>query len=266
MGKARFGPDVLDGNPGHPEAGLGAPDARSAASSSMARPATTGADTILAEHVAGQVAERLDHVYVAPALCYGYTPYTDFPGTVSLRLETLEAMVRDVVFGYFKHGFRRCIVVNNHGPNEAAIEPVARDILRQYGVSLAILYPWKLAITWAKENFVEMSGEIGHGGEPTISVMMALAPGSSTRASFPITATCGARVTSTSPPTAPPVSRARKSGFQRPEDDPPQRGQRKLDVSHRGARRHRAGLRRRVRHPLRQELRRPRSGLTASSA
>lgn len=137
----------------------------------------TGADTILAEHVAGQIAERLDHVYVAPALCYGYTPYTDFPGTVSLRLETLEAMVRDVVFGYFEHGFRRCIVVNNHGPNEAAIEPVARDILRQYGVSLAILYPWKLAITWAKENFAEMSGQIGHGGEPTISVMMALAPG-----------------------------------------------------------------------------------------
>ena len=138
----------------------------------------TGADTILAEHVAGQVAERLDHVYVAPALCYGYTPVPDFPGTVSLRLETLEAMVRDVVFGYFKHGFRRCIVVNNHGPNEAAIEPVARDILRQYGVSLAILYPWKLAITWARENVVEMSGQIGHGGEPTISVMIALAPGS----------------------------------------------------------------------------------------
>lgn len=137
----------------------------------------TGADTILAEHVAGQVAERLDHVYVAPALCYGYTPYTDFPGTVSLRLETLEALVRDVVFGYFEHGFRRCIVVNNHGPNEAAIEPVARDIRRQYGVSLAILYPWKLAITWARENFAEMSGQIGHGGEPTISVMMALAPG-----------------------------------------------------------------------------------------
>jgi creatinine amidohydrolase len=137
----------------------------------------TGADTILAEHVAGQVAERLDHVYVAPALGYGYTPYTAFPGTVSLRLETLEALVRDVVFGYFEHGFRRCIVVNNHGPNEAAIEPVARDIRRQYGVGLAILYPWKLAITWARENVAEMSGQIGHGGEPTISVMMALAPG-----------------------------------------------------------------------------------------
>lgn len=136
-----------------------------------------GADTILAQHVADRVAERLDHVYVAPPLCYGYTPYTDFRGTVSLRLETLQALVRDVVHGYFKHGFRRCIVVNNHGPNEAAIEPVAREIGREYNVALAILYPWRLAITWAKENFPEMSGEIGHGGEPTISVMMALVPG-----------------------------------------------------------------------------------------
>lgn len=136
-----------------------------------------GADTILADHVADRVAERLDDVYVAPPLWYGHTPYTAFPGTVSLRLETLQALVRDVVTGYFEHGFRRCIIVNNHGPNEAAIEPVARDIRREYGASLAILYPWKLAISWAKENVPEMSGQIGHGGEPTISVMMTLAPG-----------------------------------------------------------------------------------------
>jgi creatinine amidohydrolase len=136
-----------------------------------------GADTILADHVAGHVAGQVDHVYVAPPLWYGYTPYTDFPGTISLRLETLQAVVRDVVTGYFEHGFRRCIIVNNHGPNEAAIEPVARDLRRQYGGSIAILYPWKLAISWARENVAEMSGQIGHGGEPTISVMMALAPG-----------------------------------------------------------------------------------------
>jgi creatinine amidohydrolase len=136
-----------------------------------------GADSILAEHVAERVAERLDHVYVAPPLWYGYTPYTDFPGTISLRLETLQAVVRDVVSGYVEHGFRRCVIVNNHGPNEAAIEPVARELHRQHQATVAILYPWKLAITWAKENVPEMSGEIGHGGEPTISVMMALAPG-----------------------------------------------------------------------------------------
>src|ERR1700722_18074726 len=103
-----------------------------------------GADTILADHVAGYVAENVDDVYAAPPLWYGYTPYTDFPGTISLRLETLQAVVRDVVTGYFEHGFRRCIIVNNHGPNEAAIEPVARDLRRQYGGSIAILYPWKL--------------------------------------------------------------------------------------------------------------------------
>lgn len=140
-------------------------------------PGHVGADTILAEHVAVRVAEQLDHVYVAPPLWYGYTPYTQFPGTVSLRLETLQALVHDVLSGYLEHGFRRCIIVNNHGPNEAAIEPVAREMRRQHQADLAILYPWKLAITWARENCPEMSGEIGHGGEPTISVMMALAPG-----------------------------------------------------------------------------------------
>ena len=197
-----------------------------------------------------------------PLRCVTAIPRTPhFPGTVSLRLETLEALVRDVVFGYFEHGFRRCIVVNNHGPNEAAIEPVARDILRQYGVSLAILYPWKLAITWARENVAEMSGQIGHGGEPTISVMMALAPGSVD------TSVAGDRGYYGSGGDIE-VASYRSARFegpggrvvQRPDDDPAQRGQRKLDVSYRGARRHRPGLRRRVRHPLRQELRRPCGG------
>ncbi len=136
-----------------------------------------GADAILAECVAERAAEALEHVYVAPPLWYGYTPYTAWPGTVTLRLETLQALVHDVVFGYLAHGFRRLVIVNNHGPNEAAIEPVAREVREEYGLELAIVYPWRLASSLAKEKYPEMSGSFGHGGEPTISVMMALAPG-----------------------------------------------------------------------------------------
>ena len=64
----------------------------------------TGADTYLAEYVCHRAAERLEGVYVAPPLWFGYTPYTSFAGTVSLRLHTLEAVVQDVIEGYLAHG------------------------------------------------------------------------------------------------------------------------------------------------------------------
>jgi len=136
----------------------------------------TGADTILAEYVCRRTAEAVDGVYVAPPLWFGYTPYTAFAGTVTLRLETLRAVVQDVVGGYFAHGFRHFVLVNNHGPNEAAIEPVAREMRQRHGVMLGILYPWQLAYHVARDITPNADKVYGHGGEPTISVMMALAP------------------------------------------------------------------------------------------
>lgn len=137
----------------------------------------TGADTILAEYVCRHAAELLDNVYVAPPLWYGYTPYGAFAGTVSLRLETLTALVQDVLDGYAGHGFRHIVVVNNHGPNEAAIEPVAGRLRRDRGIAVSILYPWRLANHLAADLYPDARTVFGHGGEPTISIMMALAPG-----------------------------------------------------------------------------------------
>jgi creatinine amidohydrolase len=137
----------------------------------------TGADTVLAEYLCHRVAEAVDGVYVTPPLWFGYTPYTAFPGTVSLRLDTLRAVVQDVVDGYIAHGFRHIVIVNNHGPNEAAIEPVAADVRKRHGIVLSILYPWRLASHLAEALFPDARSAFGHGGEPTISVMMALSPG-----------------------------------------------------------------------------------------
>ena len=140
----------------------------------------TGADTILADYLCRRTAEGLEDVYVAPPLWFGYTPYTAFAGTVTLRLETLRAVLRDVIGGYIVHGFRHFVIVNNHGPNEAAIEPVATEMRQQHGVVLSLLYPWRLANHVARDITPGADAVFGHGGEPTISVMMALAPGAVT--------------------------------------------------------------------------------------
>lgn len=77
-------------------------------------------DAILAERVAVEAAEPLG-VPVFPVMPYGHTPqFTAYPGTVSLRLETLLAVVRDVLDALAGQGFRRVLVVNGHGGNSPA--------------------------------------------------------------------------------------------------------------------------------------------------
>jgi creatinine amidohydrolase len=77
-------------------------------------------DSILAERVAAEAAEPLG-VPVFPAIAYGITPnFRAFPGTVSLRIETLLVLMRDVLAGLSAQGFRRILVVNGHGGNSPA--------------------------------------------------------------------------------------------------------------------------------------------------
>ncbi len=77
-------------------------------------------DSILAERVSVDAAEPLG-VPVFPAIAYGVTPYfRAFPGTVSLRIGTLLAIVRDVLDRLEEQGFRRVLIVNGHGGNVAA--------------------------------------------------------------------------------------------------------------------------------------------------
>lgn len=74
-------------------------------------------DAILAERVAAEAAEPLG-VPVFPVMPYGLAPYfLAYPGTVSLRVTTLLAVVGDILDSLYTHGFRRVLIVNGHGGN-----------------------------------------------------------------------------------------------------------------------------------------------------
>ena len=76
-----------------------------------------GTDNILGEQVSLEAAEPLG-VPVLPVLPYGLTPaFGAFPGSPSLRFETLIAVLRDVLDSLHEQGFRRFLVVNAHGGN-----------------------------------------------------------------------------------------------------------------------------------------------------
>jgi creatinine amidohydrolase len=77
-------------------------------------------DAILSERVAVAAAEPTG-VPVFPAIAYGITPYfLAYPGSVSLRVSTYVALVRDVLDSLRRSGFRRVLLVNGHGGNQPA--------------------------------------------------------------------------------------------------------------------------------------------------
>src|SRR6266540_6973312 len=70
-----------------------------------------GTDNVLAERAAVEAAEPLG-VPVLPVLPYGLTPaFAAFPGSPSLRVETLLAVLRDLLDSLYGQGFRRFLLV-----------------------------------------------------------------------------------------------------------------------------------------------------------
>lgn len=72
-------------------------------------------------------------VLVAPPLNFGASPYfLAYPGTISLRIATLLDVVEDLVHSLYGQGFRRILVLNGHGGNDAVrgrLYELASDLL-----------------------------------------------------------------------------------------------------------------------------------------
>lgn len=115
-------------------------------------------DLILADRVAAEAAEP-SGVPVYPVMPFGLAPYfLGFPGTISLRVETLLAVVRDLVASVHRAGFRRVLIVNGHGGN-APVGALAQELMAERP-SLSIKFHswWNAPKTWARVQEIDASG------------------------------------------------------------------------------------------------------------
>ena len=106
-------------------------------------------DAILAERVATEAAGPLG-VPVYPALPFGLAPYfAAFPGSITLRVESFAAVVRDVLDSLKRSGFRRILIVNGHGGNQPAAALAHEWLMDNPDCRVRFHDWWRAPRTWA---------------------------------------------------------------------------------------------------------------------
>jgi len=139
-----------------------------------------GTDTILAHSVALEAAGRLkNRVAVLPPPWYGFSAHhMRFPGTVTLRAETMMALVEDIAASVIAHGFRRLLILNGHGGNNGVIDVLASKLgHRFYGKArIASLTYFQLASRAIAELRESRPGGMGHACEFETAMMQHVRP------------------------------------------------------------------------------------------
>jgi creatinine amidohydrolase len=112
-------------------------------------------DSILAERLAVEAAQPLG-VPVFPVLAYGITPYfREFPGTITLRVQTHLSVVRDILDSICEQGFKRVLIVNGHGGNVPAQGLVGEWLADHPGMRVKFHNWWNAPKVWAQVQAID---------------------------------------------------------------------------------------------------------------
>lgn len=75
-------------------------------------------DILIPTRIAEAVAER-ENLIVAPPFNFGYSrTFVEYPGTISITLNTFDLVLLEIVESLLHQGFYRFLVINGHGGNQ----------------------------------------------------------------------------------------------------------------------------------------------------
>jgi creatinine amidohydrolase len=140
----------------------------------------TMTDTRIGDEVVWRVAMKLSRTLQARTISVGCSRHhLGFPGTISLRDETLRTVVLDYIDSLVRSGFSRIVLIPTHGGNF----PIVRAAVKEAQTAhprieiIGVTDLWKLleCLAAASAEFGVTAGESGgHAGESETSMMMAL--------------------------------------------------------------------------------------------
>jgi creatinine amidohydrolase len=129
-------------------------------------------------YMAVRAAQRVDAfpVLVAPPIWSGFTHYNmGFPGTISLRLETYQNLLADVVRSIYANGFPRIVIINGHGGNTAPNWAVTTQLSEENIFPITFSY-WQAVPEEMAALATSDGADVGHGGEWETSLQLYMRP------------------------------------------------------------------------------------------
>lgn len=134
-----------------------------------------GTDTIAAETLAEAFARELKKTIVLPALSYGVSHHhMAWPWTMSLRPDTLIAVIQDIAESLIHHGIQKLLIVTAHDGNPGPAEAAARILSQEHDMSVAIFRGWQGKA--AKLLYPDWNIDEDHAGQSELSMVLYAAP------------------------------------------------------------------------------------------
>jgi creatinine amidohydrolase len=134
-----------------------------------------GTDALAAIHIAEDAGVR-ESILVAPPIWYGFAPqHMGGHGTVSVRGETLIALVDDVLMSLVAHGFSKIVIINGH--RQANIPPLqiaSANARVRTGAYVGILDPLFIALSTYREAVADGLAGIAHADGTEVAHMLHL--------------------------------------------------------------------------------------------
>lgn len=101
-------------------------------------------DVVIVTDICHRAAKLIpEKTLVFPTQYNGYDPHhMDFPGTITIKWNTLVEYMLDITRSLAHHGFRRFVILNGHGSNTPLVEVMARVTMIEHPHVLATGFSW----------------------------------------------------------------------------------------------------------------------------
>lgn len=138
-------------------------------------------DSAISLGVLGKTLSKLERnipAYALPCLYYGKSNEHDgFPGTITLKAETLLSVIKEMAASIYQAGFRKLVLMNSHGGQPQIMEIAARDLHQEHpDFAVFPLFTWRVP-NIAGELLTPQELTYGiHAGDAETSIMLALLP------------------------------------------------------------------------------------------
>ena len=136
-------------------------------------------DRVIAEETAKAIVERCSNdldVWLLPTLSVSKSNEHDWStGTISLRYETLMAVLDDIGRSLSKTPAKKLVLLNGHGGNTTLLNTALRELRLNYSLETFLIHP-ALPPAYGGSSTEDELGMGIHGGRDETSVFMFLRP------------------------------------------------------------------------------------------